>query len=31
MNTPLLLLGGDKSSQPYDIKAAQEYWSEYNA
>lgn len=27
----LLLLGGDKSSQPNDIKAAQEYWSEYNA
>jgi len=27
----LLLLGGDKSSQPNDIKAAQEYWSDYNA
>lgn len=27
----LLLLGGDKSSQPNDIKTAQEYWSDYNA
>ena len=27
----LLLLGGNKSSQPNDIKAAQEYWSDYNA
>ncbi len=27
----LLLLGGDKNSQPSDIKKAQEYWSDYNA
>lgn len=27
----VLLIGGDKSSQPSDIKAAKAYWKNYNA